>query len=89
MVAFGLTKADIPEEVVEVWPENWESFWVFEALATQWRAGPGGVMGLDYTAIPSVAEMLGVRKKHLQRIFQDLRVMEAAALHQIHLNSTE
>lgn len=79
-----MTKMDIPEEVVEVWQDNWDSFWLFEALSTQWRAGAGGLIGLDYSSILPVAQMLGLKKKKLKQIFPDLRVMEAVALQQMH-----
>lgn len=32
-----------------LWPENWQVFELFlQRLRTQWRSGPGGVIGLDY-----------------------------------------
>ncbi|WP_410003797.1 DUF1799 domain-containing protein [Pseudomonas syringae] len=47
-----MTLADIPVEEVEVWPDSWKAFRLFESLSTQWRTGPGGASGLDYSAIP-------------------------------------
>lgn len=70
-----------PEAFV-VWPENARSLEVFLALATQWRwlPGMGGAMrvGLDYPAAEAVLRMLKVRDR--AGVFNDLRVMEAAAL---------
>lgn len=80
MAALGLTLADIPEEEVGVWPDAWPAFRVFEALGTQWRLGQGGPSGLDYTAIPAVASMLGIKRRELTEIFPDLRIMEHEAL---------
>ncbi|WP_390899041.1 DUF1799 domain-containing protein [Pseudomonas soli] len=80
LAAIGLTLADLPEEEVEVWPDAWAAVRVFEALGTQWRLGQGGPSGLDYTAIPSVASMLGIRRRELTEIFPDLRIMEHEAL---------
>uniref|UniRef100_UPI00406CCAFD DUF1799 domain-containing protein n=1 Tax=Pseudomonas sp. REB1044 TaxID=2675224 RepID=UPI00406CCAFD len=76
----GLTLDDIEVEEVEVWPDAWLSFCLFEALGTQWRLGPGGPSGLDYTAIPAAAEMLGIKRRKLADLFPDLRIMEHEAL---------
>jgi len=53
---------------------------VFEALSTQWRVGVRGATGLDYAALPVTARMLGITARS---VFDDIRVMEAAALKQI------
>lgn len=76
----GLTPEDIDEEEVEVWPDAWPAFRLFDAMGTQWRVGPGGPSGLDYTAISSTAAMLGIKRGCLTEIFPDLRVMEVEAL---------
>lgn len=80
MGALGLTLDDIEVEEVEVWPDVWLGFCLFEALGTQWRLGQGGPSGLDYTAIPAVASMLGIKRHELTEIFPDLRIMEHEAL---------
>ena len=49
-------------------------------MSTQWRVGMGGVIGLDYTAIPPTGSMLGMKRKEITEVFHDLRVMEAEAL---------
>ncbi|WP_460421835.1 DUF1799 domain-containing protein [Pseudomonas sp. ZL2] len=76
----GLSRADLPEEEVEVWPDAWPAFRLFEAMSTQWRTGAGGASGLDYSIIPATAAMLGIKRRDLPEIFPDLRVMEAEAL---------
>lgn len=75
-----MTKADIPEEQYEVWPGNWPSFLLFEAMFTQWRLGMGGAVGMDYTAIKPVASMIGIKRDELSQAFADLRAMEVEAL---------
>lgn len=65
---------------MEVWPENWPAFRLFNAMSTQWRTGACGATGLDYTAISNVAELIGIKKNQLREIFPDLQVMEAEAL---------
>ncbi|MCW2272374.1 hypothetical protein CQ065_06755 [Pseudomonas sp. MYb187] len=76
----GLSRADLPEEEVEVWADAWPAFRLFEAMSTQWRTGMGGPSGLDYSIIPAVASMLGIKRRDLPDIFPDLRVLEAEAL---------
>lgn len=76
----GLTIDDIEEEEVEVWPDAYPAFRLFDAMGTQWRVGPGGASGLDYTAIPVIASMLGINRRELTDIFPDIRVMEVEAL---------
>ncbi len=66
--------------MVEVWPDAWPAFLLFEAMSTQWRLGPGGPSGLDYSAIPSTAKMIGLKHRELSEAFNDLRVMENEAL---------
>lgn len=75
-----MTKADIPDEEYEVWPDNWPAFLLFEAMSTQWRVGMGGAVGLDYNAIKPVASMIGLKRTGLTQAFPDLRMMEAEAL---------
>jgi len=79
MAMFGLTLDDIDEDV-EVWPDNWPVFRLFNALGTQWRTGAGGATGLDYTSIRDVASYIGIKKRQIPELFPDLQVMEAEAL---------
>ncbi|AVD91087.1 hypothetical protein C4Q27_00865 [Pseudomonas sp. SWI36] len=76
----GLTLDDIEIDDVEVWPDAWPAFCLFEALGTQWRLGPGGPSGLDYAAIPGTAKMIGLKSRELSETFDDVRVMENEAL---------
>ncbi len=78
MLAF-FTAGD-EEETAECWPDNWMPLKVFEAMSTQWNAGPGGVIGLKYEAMPAVSDLLCVRKKARAEIFTSLRIMENEAL---------
>lgn len=77
---FGLQLEEIPEEVVWVWDINWNSFDLFHNLTTQWRVGMGGATGLDYNTIPVVGKLLGFKKKEINEMFPDLKVMENEAL---------
>jgi hypothetical protein len=87
---FGMKLDEIPPEIIEVWDINWPSFSVFHAMNTQWRtSGMGGAIGLDYTAIPPVAKMLGYKKKQIQDMFPDIQVMENEALITMGENRTD
>lgn len=62
----------------EIWPENAESCVLFFQLGTQWQVSMGGVVGLNYTAAEAVMRIRGVKNR--ARMFDDLRLMEAAVL---------
>lgn len=80
MAKLGLTLADIANDDVEIWPDNWPVFRLFNALGTQWRTGACGATGLDYTSIRDVASYIGIKKRQIPELFPDLQVMEAEAL---------
>ncbi len=67
-------------QAVELWPEHQTPVNVLVAMGTQWRIGMSGATGLDYAALPAVFDMVGVAKKERPQVFNDLRVLEAAAL---------
>ncbi|KGU87198.1 DUF1799 domain-containing protein [Pseudomonas mediterranea] len=79
MLMFGLSADDLVRDV-EVWPDNWPAFRLFNALSTQWRMGASGPTGLDYTSIRDVARFIGIKKKQIAEIFPDLQVMEVEAI---------
>lgn len=79
LALFGFTSADL-DDTVEVYPDLWPVFELFEALSTQWRTGMCGPTGLDYGVIRDVAAMIGMKKKQINEVFFDLQVMEAEAL---------
>lgn len=80
MAAFGLKLSDFADEAVEVWPENWRAVCLFADLSTQWRTGMGGPVGLDYGALRAVFVLRGVSDEEAPALFDDIRIMEAAAL---------
>lgn len=41
-------------------PENEEAWELWVAVHTQWRAGPAGVIGLDYPAVYQEAALMGI-----------------------------
>lgn len=78
------TAADFDEEVIEVWPENWPAVDFFLSLTTQWRHGMGGPTGLDYPAVLVLLRRLRLPRAQADEMFEVVRVMERAALNEIH-----
>jgi hypothetical protein len=68
------------QEAIGVFPANWAALRVFLNLATQWRhAGADGVpVGLEYAAVPVVAQALDVPADG--DLLARLRVLEGEAL---------
>jgi hypothetical protein len=56
---------------------------VFVRCGTQWRIGPAGASGLDYAALPFVMRACGIPRSEWSDVFEDLRVLEVAALNQL------
>jgi len=65
-----------------VMPENWDSVQVFSALSRCWRVDSfnGHYLGLERSAIESTLRLMGVLPGLHRGIFEDLRIMENAAL---------
>ena len=83
LAAWGLMPEDV-EVTVEIWEDLFPSFAVFEALRTQWRVGAAGAVGLDYGVLPFMLEMHDVDRADWPEITADLRLMEGAALDDMH-----
>lgn len=77
MKASGLMPEDFDDDVIEVWPENWQSFELFAVMGTQWRISMAGRAGLDYNALYPLLDRAG---GDWQQLFDDVRAMESAAL---------
>ena len=80
LAAFGFSPSDYPDEVVEMWPETSESISLFSSVSTQWRMGPSGPVGLDYTALFARMARLNFDDQTHECLFQDIRVIEGEAL---------
>ena len=79
----GLTREDMAADQsmnCAVWPCCWKSVEVFARLATQWRVGMAGAIGLDYAAVPVVMRAVSVPATDRAAVFDDLQVMEREAL---------
>lgn len=68
------------DDAVEIWDINWPSFMAFLACENQWRVAAGfgffARLGLEWPAV----DVLIRRRCLSDREFEDLVVMEAAAL---------
>lgn len=82
LAALGLMPEDLDPGAssFDVYPENYTSVEVFNAMRTQWRADMGVPIGLDYSALPSVMRLYGVPAAQRRKVFDDVRVMEHAAI---------
>lgn len=76
--AFGLM-VDVEPEVFMLWPENAAPFALFDQMQSQWRTGPNGPIGLDYSALPDRCR-IGVAGRRGRRLREGLQLMEAEAL---------
>jgi len=73
---------DQDEDAFLVMPENWDGVRVFLALSRCWRVdGFNGLhLGLDRPAIESTLRLMAIPADRHRDIFEDLRIMESAAL---------
>lgn len=67
-------------EPLAVWPENWRPVRIAAAMMTQWRIGPGGAIGWDYTALPVVEARVDGEPGDPADEFAALQVIEAKML---------
>lgn len=77
------------EQAVEVWPENWKAFSLFCDLQTQWNVGFGGATGIRYESAYRLIDRLAADDDEWQALFEDLQVLERAALKQMSENRSD
>lgn len=68
---------------LELWPDVSPAASVFSRITTQWRAGPSGIYGLDYSVLPFMFRMCEIRKSDWPDLLDDIREMEDAVLSKI------
>ncbi len=68
---------------VELSPEEWRAWEVFDAMWSNWRVIAGfskvQFQGLDYSAVEAVMRMLGIKHKHQRATFSMIRILEDEA----------
>lgn len=79
---YGLTRADLDadDDVIWIFPENWAVLGLFSDMATQWYPGFNGPTGLNYAVLPVVFDLHEIANDKRRAHFNDLRIMERAAL---------
>lgn len=80
---YGLDESFLPEHIRNppehaIWPEHEDAVRLFFQMATQWRAGPSGVLGFDYAVLFELMRLYHVRNR--RAALENLQVMEAHAL---------
>jgi hypothetical protein len=80
MAAAGFAPEDYETDPVELWPENQPAFDLFCMVQTQWRIGMNGATGLDYSPLFVLMDKRGLSGDAWQQLFDDVRVIESAAL---------
>lgn len=63
-----------------MWPDNWRAWQLFCQLGGQWRTGLGGAFALDYTPLLMLLDRMRLDDATWQALFDDVRVLEGAAL---------
>ena len=76
-------RADDTEHLFAVSPSCWPTITAWLLIETQWRAGPGGAIGLDYPAVFQTLDRCRVDDPDGE-VFAGIQLMEAAALNEIH-----
>lgn len=71
------------DDAVEVWPDNWPAWQLFVQVSGQWRSSFGGMYALDYTPLFMRMDHLHLDPAAWDELFNDVRVLEAAALVQM------
>jgi len=69
---------------VALWTENAPPLALFSRYSTQWRVGPSGAVGLDYTVFFHELDRKGVSGIAYDEMMDALRVIESAALEELH-----
>ena len=83
--AWGLTREDYLNDEPEVllFDESMHQSWeVFCAMQTQWRASVNGVYGLDYNVLPMLFKIYKIDDEEMT--LNDVRIMEGQALKEMH-----
>lgn len=72
--------SDFQEPTFEVWDCNWDVLALYAIYSTQWRAGAGGLYGLDFNVFHHALDRKGINGAVYDQWIADLMVIESAAL---------
>lgn len=73
---------------IELWPDTFEAFVLFDRVRGQWNLGPAGPVSLNYQSVESALRMMGIPRRNWPDLFDDLQHIEAGALSEIYARST-
>lgn len=76
--------ADNPPPSFVLLPDNEPAVSLLLSVATQWRTGPGGVIGLDYDTLFALLDRRGVAHADQLDLLEAVQVMESEVLRVIH-----
>lgn len=65
---------------VEIWPENKAPLDLYLAICTQWRVGPGGLVGLDHTVVHHRLDRMNLTPRQYDDLLAAMGIVERAAL---------
>lgn len=74
------------DTAVGIWPDNLAAVNVLIAMATQWRVGMAGPIGLDYNVLPAVFRLQAIPRKDWPDTFDCVRILEAEAMNTMEQN---
>ena len=73
--------AQAREQTLEIWPETLPAIRLFAKSLTQWRAGPTGIIGLDYNAINLLMEYDAIPMSERGELMSDITHLELSLIH--------
>jgi len=81
LLQMGLVAERPTLQPVELWAEHWPAVQLFDATLTQWTLGADGRrVGLRYEALAAVMDLFDIPAGDRRATFDDLQVLELAAL---------
>lgn len=72
----GMTEKDFTAPLHEVWEEHYAAVMLFQDNLTQWRSGPNGILGLDYTIFHRYFDKHGLSVEVEDEMMDMIRIME-------------
>jgi hypothetical protein len=78
LAAWGMVESDL--QPVEYWDETAAAYQLFSFMGSQWRAGTGGLIGLDYNVLFRKMDRLALSPDEYDGLELDIRIMESAAI---------
>ncbi len=72
--------AESREQTLEIWPETLPAIRLFAKSMTQWRAGPTGIIGLDYNAINLLMDYDAIPMTERGELMSDITHLEIGYL---------